>query len=182
MLLEAMCLAIAMHGEARGESIVGQVAVAEVVLERVRDPRWPDTVCGVVFQPKQFTGVTKRLVERQRWTNLLPLAEGVLATPRKSGGPNHFYSHKRMSPPWWSSEMDVVGVIGGHTFLRDGGEKASVEPPSDPFDGGTYASADGMGAGTTGIHPTSAQGMVGQVSQTFVETNTPLLHGPAEVG
>jgi len=54
---ELFCLAQAVHWEARGEPPLGQVAVAHVVLNRVRSSLFPDTVCEVVHQPRQFTDI-----------------------------------------------------------------------------------------------------------------------------
>ena len=48
-------LALTLWRECRGESTRGKVAAAEVIVERVRDPRWPDTICGVCLQPWQFS-------------------------------------------------------------------------------------------------------------------------------
>ena len=50
-----MCLAAAVFFESRSEPLEGQRAVAEVVMTRVESPRWPDEICAVVFQRKQFS-------------------------------------------------------------------------------------------------------------------------------
>ena len=50
-----ICLALNIYHEARGEPIEGQRAVASVTLNRTLDPRWPSTVCGVVYDPQQFS-------------------------------------------------------------------------------------------------------------------------------
>ena len=52
---ELNCLSLAIYKEARGESILGQQLVAKVILNRVKDPSFPNSVCKVVFQPKQFS-------------------------------------------------------------------------------------------------------------------------------
>ncbi|MEY2909484.1 MAG: hypothetical protein RLZZ602_2007, partial [Pseudomonadota bacterium] len=51
MISTLTCLAVAIYFEARGESIDGQMLVAETIINRVADERWPDTVCEVVKQP-----------------------------------------------------------------------------------------------------------------------------------
>lgn len=56
-----LCLALAIFHEARGEPIKGQKAVAEVVLNRTNHPSFPQTVCGVVKQPRQFSWVNKNV-------------------------------------------------------------------------------------------------------------------------
>jgi len=183
MLLEAMCLAIAMWGEARGEPVTGMVAVAEVVLNRTNDRRWPDNVCDVVFEPHQFSGVTDRMVEKGRWTKLVPLAEGVLSargTAKSAKGVHfdatNFYAPKLLTkPPKWARCMDVTAEIGGHIFLTDTGrgclpEKHPDAPGTevfpDPYEGGSYASFEE--AATPTGSPAYNPG--------------PVLHGPAEVG
>jgi len=55
----ALCLALAIHFEARGEPLTDQIATGETVMWRVNSPRYPDGVCGVVFQPGQFHGPLK---------------------------------------------------------------------------------------------------------------------------
>jgi len=52
-------MANAVHGEARGEPYNGQVAVAAVILNRVNSPSFPNTVAGVIFEPRAFTAVTE---------------------------------------------------------------------------------------------------------------------------
>lgn len=51
----ATCLGLGVYYESRGEPVRGQRAVASVINNRVKDPRWPDTACEVLFQPKQFS-------------------------------------------------------------------------------------------------------------------------------
>jgi spore germination cell wall hydrolase CwlJ-like protein len=57
MLTTLSCIAVAVYFEARGESMLGQRAVAEVILNRVADPRWPETACEVIKQKNQFSFV-----------------------------------------------------------------------------------------------------------------------------
>jgi len=53
-MLEVICIALAVYYESRGESELGQLAVASVIVNRVADPRWPDHACAVIAQPGQF--------------------------------------------------------------------------------------------------------------------------------
>jgi spore germination cell wall hydrolase CwlJ-like protein len=53
---ETQCLAQVIHHEARGELRRGQESVAQVVLNRTKNKRFPKTICGVVTQPRQFSG------------------------------------------------------------------------------------------------------------------------------
>jgi len=54
MVYELMCIATAIYFEARGESIAGQIAVAQVILNRVNDPRYPSDACSVVYQAETY--------------------------------------------------------------------------------------------------------------------------------
>ena len=66
-------LARAVHGEARGEPYLGKVAVAAVILNRVADPRFPNTIAGVIYQPGAFTAVSDGQI------NLTPDEESLRA-------------------------------------------------------------------------------------------------------
>lgn len=113
----ALCLAVAIYHEARGEHEIGKRAVAEVVLNRVRSPDFPDTVCGVVFQHRQFS-----YIERSAHRNVsseLSLARQMLAgkLPRVlPAGTTHY--HSTTVSPYWAAAMRVVGHIGNHIFYR----------------------------------------------------------------
>src|SRR5690606_9256257 len=85
---ERWCLATAIYFEARGESYRGQVAVAQVVLNRVKDHRYPDTICGVVFQNQnrrnacQFSfacdGIPEVVNEPKPWAQAEDISRRVL--------------------------------------------------------------------------------------------------------
>ena len=119
MVEAAACLAMAIWGEARGESLQGQIAVGQVVMERVRDRRWPNTVCGVVYQPHQFQGVTRNLHLQTGWHKLRPLAEAIIKGlfVEVAPGANHFVGTKAYKPKW-TKRMKISAVIGGHVFYH----------------------------------------------------------------
>lgn len=73
---QVTCLALAVYYEARGEPLEGQKAVAAVVMNRVNSPRFPDTACEVVFQPRQFSFVGPRLrpTDRGSWSRAVAIA------------------------------------------------------------------------------------------------------------
>src|SRR5262249_37936958 len=85
---EVKCLATAIYFEARGEPEKGQISVAQVVLKRLKNPAYPKTVCGVVYQNKdkrnqcQFSfacdGIPGRITEPDVWQASLALARRVL--------------------------------------------------------------------------------------------------------
>ena len=83
------CLAKALYWEARGEGEDGMLAVSSVILNRVRDERFPDTVCGVIYEggetpPCQFSwwcdGKSDYPADRKQWGEILELAHHYLAT------------------------------------------------------------------------------------------------------
>lgn len=104
-------LASLIHAEARGESYTGQVAVGAVVMNRVRDPRWPDTVEAVVRQPGQFA-VSHVASDRAR-----EAAKDALDGVDPTGGAVYFYAPE-ISTCGWIRTRETVCDIGGHRFAR----------------------------------------------------------------
>jgi spore germination cell wall hydrolase CwlJ-like protein len=127
---EKDCLATAIYFEARGESAVGQKAVAEVVVARTRVPGRPRTICGVVYEGShrktgcQFSftcdGVADRVRDRDAWRQAMRIAANVMRTGGKvnpvAGGAT-FYHADYVSPSW-ASRMVKVAEIGTHIFYR----------------------------------------------------------------
>ncbi|MCU0827269.1 MAG: cell wall hydrolase [Tabrizicola sp.] len=122
---EWQCLTEAVYFEARGESLAGQIAVAEVILNRVDSPLYPGTVCGVVKQRGgggcQFSYVCNGKT-RMREAAAADLA-GRVARAMLDGAPRlltdgatHF--HTRHVRPGWSKRFDHTASIGAHLFYR----------------------------------------------------------------
>ncbi len=129
-LRELACLAKAVYFEARSESLKGQMAVAKVVLNRVRNPRFPNTVCGVVYQGAerrnacQFSfacdGKPDYPTEAKQWRIAKRIAAKALRGQirmRQLDGVD-FY-HADYVRPTWASMMRPVIKIGRHIFYRD---------------------------------------------------------------
>lgn len=117
--VQTQCLANVVYREARGESRVGQAAVAHVVLNRVKDPAFPDTVCAVVRQPGQFAArAPGRAVEPKSYDRAKEIARKALrgASGDPTNGATHFYSGKRK--PSWARKMRLSEVIDGHRFFK----------------------------------------------------------------
>ena len=118
-----MCMAVAIYFEARGEPIDGQEAVAEVIMNRVEDDRYPDTVCDVVFADKAFSfthdGKPDRLpkVTTDSKLQALQVASSVLAGSRVGITSTHY--HSTSVEPYWSEAFDLDGRIGGHIFYTN---------------------------------------------------------------
>ena len=126
---ELACLATAIYFEARSESRLGQLAVAKVVLNRVKDPRFPDTICGVVYENAhkrnacQFSfacdGKSERPTEPLQWRRARRLAAEVLNGQADFQSLNGvaFY-HADYVWPRWRRAMRRVMKIGRHIFYR----------------------------------------------------------------
>ncbi|MFD2174872.1 cell wall hydrolase [Rhodobacter lacus] len=120
------CLAQTLYHEARGESIPGQVAVAEVVLNRVDDPRFPRTVCGVVKQGSsqgcQFSwtcdGRSDRIGDRAAWDRAARIARAMLDGAPRALTDGATFFHTRAVKPGWAKRFEQTVRIGGHTFYR----------------------------------------------------------------
>jgi hypothetical protein len=120
----ARCLAYAIYYEAGNQSVDGQKAVAQVVLNRVRDPAFPRTVCGVVFQGArskgcQFTfacdGSMTRRPEAAAWQQAEAVAEGALSgTVMAQVGVATYYHADYVSPNW--SNLSKTAKVGVHIF------------------------------------------------------------------
>ncbi len=126
---EWQCLTEALYFEARGESLNGQIAVAEVILNRVDSPLYPGSICGVVKQRGgggcQFSYVCDGRADRMREKTSADLA-GRIARAMLDGAPRlltdgatHF--HTRAVRPGWSRRFDQTASIGAHVFYRQPG-------------------------------------------------------------
>lgn len=125
---EWQCLSEALYFEARGESVQGQFAVAEVILNRVSSSAFPDSVCGVVNQGTgrkyqcQFTytcdGHAEDVHEPQAYTRVGKIARLMLdGAPRVlTDGATHY--HTRAVSPSWAKSFSRTAQIGVHYFYR----------------------------------------------------------------
>jgi len=120
-----LLLALTIWLEARDEPFEGKLAVAQVVMERVADSRWPDTVREVILQPKQFTcwnGRTPSTAQvpaqpDEAWTACCAAARAVLMDSVFPDGFNHYYNPKRCSPLWAKRAKRTI-KINNHLFLE----------------------------------------------------------------
>jgi spore germination cell wall hydrolase CwlJ-like protein len=124
------CLTEALYFEARGESLEGQIAVAEVILNRADSPLYPRTVCGVVKQRGsggcQFSYVCSgktKLREKAAADLAGRIARAMLdGAPRLlTDGATHF--HTRGVKPGWSKRFSRTASIGSHLFYRQPGSE-----------------------------------------------------------
>jgi N-acetylmuramoyl-L-alanine amidase len=135
---DALCLARNIYFEARGEGARGQYAVAAVTLNRVRDKRWADGICGVVYQDKQFSWTISRpmsrptvIEDRAAWQRAAEVAVLSLVglAPDYSQGATHYIAPKLLRRmPVWTTAMAVSRRIDGHVFFAE--RNASAKNPT----------------------------------------------------
>jgi len=126
---EQTCLANAVYFEARGESLRGQAAVAQVVLNRVRNPTYPKSICGVVYQNDnwlnrcQFSfacdGKKDRILSPSHYSAAREIAMAVTAGKiflPEVGSATHYYAN--YVSPGWARAMKRMTQIGLHIFYR----------------------------------------------------------------
>ena len=135
------CLTQAVYFEARGEHAQGQQAVAQVVLNRVRHPAFPKTVCGVVFQGAQrrvgcqfsfaCDGSMRRGREASAWTRAHKVAARALsgAVLGEVGSATHF--HTINVRPSWGPQLRRVAQVGMHVFYGFNGRRTLVQVPRE---------------------------------------------------
>lgn len=117
------CLAQAIYFEARGEPLLGQLAVAEVIINRSRSGRFRSTYCGVVRQPGQFSFVRKGAIPQARrttraWRNAVAIARIAHHDQWQSDAGEALYFHARYVRPGWSQRKQALATIDSHVFYR----------------------------------------------------------------
>ena len=110
-------LAMAVHGEARGEPYSGQVAVAAVILNRVRHPSFPNNIAGVVYQPKAFTAVDDGQIYLTPNDSSYKAARDALNGWDPTGGAIYYWNPVTATSKWiWTRTPSVK--IGKHWFAH----------------------------------------------------------------
>lgn len=131
------CLTAAVYYEAGNEPADGQIAVAQVVLNRVRHPAFPNTVCGVVFQGSErserqlgcqfsFTcdGSLRRKPNESSWARARAVADAALHGQvfAPIGWATHY--HADYVVPYWAASLVKVATVGAHIFYRSSAQGA----------------------------------------------------------
>ena len=105
------------HAESGNQSLAGKIAVGNVILNRVADPQFPNTIKGVIFQANQFSPVSNGSI------NCTPSAESVIAAKlcldgANTAGNSLFFVNPSVSPNSWASRnRTCVATIGAHAFF-----------------------------------------------------------------
>ena len=160
---ERRCLAIAIYFEARGEPERGQVAVGQVIMNRVRSPLFPETICGVVYQGHmqkgcQFSftcdGNTDIPRNNQQWALAQDISKqitrGEVWLPEV--GYSTFY-HANYVSPGWAGRMSKIDRIGRHIFYKKRNEKPYVVEASTDDGATETASAEDKGSSLFSLTP-----------------------------
>ena len=118
---ELHCLAGAVYFEAKSESLVGQLAVGRVIVARSKSGRFPNSYCGVVFQPSQFSfvrGSSMPSIARgsKQWKNAVAIAQIAHAGSWRSPVEGALYFHASYVSPGW--RLKRVGRVENHVFYR----------------------------------------------------------------
>lgn len=125
------CLALNVYHEARGEPAAGQLAVAKVTLNRVASPRYPNTICEVVYQ-KRWDRIRRRYVGAFSWTEFdvkpslkniewqqaVRIAEAVYTQDQLPELEDALFYHARSITPSWARHKKPIAHIGRHVFYR----------------------------------------------------------------
>lgn len=123
MSLECSKMAEALVYEARGEPLIGAVAVGFVIVERMKNTaRWPKTIQGVIAQKGQFSYLKRRQKARptpddweRAYITSYQILHGELSNP--IGASDHYHTLKVR--PKWAKKMQYVATVGNHKFLKD---------------------------------------------------------------
>ena len=137
MLAEAvLCLALNIYHEAKNQSFVGQMAVAQVVMNRVHDSRFPHTVCEVVKQGPTYSwkkdfpvrnkcqfswycdGKSDKVRNKDAWQTATLIAKGVLNGNLDDFVEGSTHYHATYVEPSWASSKTYVTRIDDHKFYR----------------------------------------------------------------
>lgn len=137
-------LSLTVWGEARGEPVEGQVAVAWVIKNRAAKRKqtiqkvclapwqfscwWEDSANATMLAARAETMLSGHIMPEPRWLALLQRCHQVLvgAIPDPTGGADHYLTttlYRGEDAPTWAGAMPVVATIGRHTFLKDTGER-----------------------------------------------------------
>lgn len=118
---EMKCLAGTVYFESKGESLKGQLAVARVVMGRAASSRFPNSICGVVYQRKQFSFIRGGKMPRidksgKHWRNAVAISKIAMNDAWKSPVEGALFFHARYVSPGW--RLKRMATIDNHIFYR----------------------------------------------------------------
>lgn len=118
---QMQCLAGTVYFESKGESLAGQLAVARVVMARAASPRFPNSICGVVYQRKQFSFIRNGKMPRidkghRHWRNAVAISKIAVNDGWNSPVEGALFFHARYVSPGW--RLKRMATIDNHIFYR----------------------------------------------------------------
>ena len=118
---ELQCLAGAVYFEAKGEPLIGQLAVGRVIVARSKSGRFPNSYCGVVFQPSQFSfvrGAAMPAIAKgsRQWKNAVAIAQIAHSGTWRSPVEGALFFHATYVSPGW--RLKRLGRVENHVFYR----------------------------------------------------------------
>ncbi len=111
-------LARVIHGEARGEPFIGQVAVGAVVINRVLSSYFPNSFKEVVYQKKQFSAVADGQINLRPGSSSYRAAREALRGTDPTMGSMYYYNPRTANHQWWFEQRRMMVTIGEHVFTR----------------------------------------------------------------
>ena len=114
------CLSVMAYHEAKGESDAGMLAVIHTTLNRVRDSRFPNSVCSVVYQPSQYswTKQNPKIKEKKQYERAKRLAQEVIEGKHKDVSKGALYFVHIKTNRNWLKKLTYTCTIGNHKFFK----------------------------------------------------------------
>jgi len=109
-------LARVIRAEAEAEPYTGQVAVGAVILNRVQDPDFPNTLAGVIYEPRAFESVSNGMVNRPPTESARKAANAALSGWDPSGGALFFFNPAKVGAKSYVWTRKIIQRIGKHVF------------------------------------------------------------------
>ena len=118
---ELGCMAMNIYHEARGETEKGKLAVAAVTINRVKNKHYPNNVCDVVWQRKQFSWTDLKpkyhiIKDQDAWVNAVEIAQLFLDGGDWSGVGHATHYHTLAVSPSWKDNDNLIAQVGNHLF------------------------------------------------------------------
>lgn len=116
------CIASAVYYEALGEPREGKIAVASVVMNRVKSKKYLPTPCGVIYQKGQFSWINPRyrthVYDADKWNESLEIAQLVLTGSIQDNTHGALFFHNKHVHPSVTRKRHIVAIIGQHIFVK----------------------------------------------------------------
>lgn len=117
-----LCLASTLYFEGRSEGVIGEIFIADVVLNRVESKNFPNDVCSVVKQKNQFSylwdGKPEKVNDKNAWNQALWVSSWMLSSRKQYTNSCHY--HAEYVNPSWAKTLQLEVKVGQHMFYKGG--------------------------------------------------------------